>query len=84
MNDNEKSNKKTYKADVYVLALLKTKDPSKLNLLDMKQWIFYLLSRKKLSSITNNGNSISLSKLEKEGIRPVMFSEIKKTIRKLI
>src|SRR5690606_25009218 len=34
-----------YKADVYVLAYIDTKDPQTLNLLDLDQWKFFVLSK---------------------------------------
>lgn len=65
-----------YKSDIYILSLLKHKDPSTLNILDMNQWCFWVLSKDKIKEITKNGNSISLTKLEKLNIESVSFKDI--------
>jgi len=65
-----------YKSDIYVLALFKHQDPATLDILNMDQWCFWVLSRDKLKEITKNGNSISLNRLEKLKIEPVSFQEL--------
>ena len=65
-----------YKSDVYILALLKHKDPATLDILDMDQWCFYVLSRERVREITKDGNSVSLKRLEKLGVAPVQFKSI--------
>lgn len=65
-----------YKSDIYVLALLKHQDPATLDILNMDQWCFWVLSRDKLKEVSKNGNSISLNRLEKQKIEPVSFQEL--------
>ena len=73
---------KDYKSDIYVLALFKHQDHSTLDILDMSQWCFWVLSREKIKEVTKNGNSVSLAKLEKLGIEPIGFSELSRQISK--
>ena len=65
-----------YKSDIYVLALLKHQDHATLDILDMDQWCFWVLSKEKIREITKNGNSVSLIKLQKLKIEPISFSDI--------
>jgi len=69
-----------YKSDIYVLALLKHKDHSTLDILNMDQWCFYVLTKDKIKEITKNGNSVSLIKLQKFNIEPATFNNLNKTI----
>jgi len=63
-----------YKADIYVFCLLKHQDPSTLDILDMDQWCFYILTKERVKEIAKNGNSISLVRLEKMNIKSVDFN----------
>ncbi len=72
-----------YKSDIYVLALFKHQNPATLDILDMNQWCFWVLPKEKIKEITKNGNSVSLIKLQKFGIEPIIFSELNKTILSL-
>ncbi len=69
-----------YKADIYVLCLFHHKETETLNILDMDQWSFYVLSKDKLKQISNDSSSISLVSLEKQNITPVSFNELRKTV----
>lgn len=69
-----------YKSDIYILALFKHQDHATLDILDMDQWCFFVLSKEKIKETTKNGNSISLTKLEKFNIPPVSFNELSKVI----
>lgn len=66
-----------YKADVYVMALFKHKEHATLDILDLDQWEFYVLSRDELAVGIKNGNSISIERLNKLGCRPVGFDGLK-------
>jgi hypothetical protein len=66
-----------YKSDIYVLALFKHQEHSSLDILDMDQWCFYVLSKEEIRCITKDGGSVSLSKLSKNNINPVAFSDLK-------
>ncbi|MFH1694703.1 MAG: hypothetical protein ABH880_03045 [Patescibacteria group bacterium] len=72
---------KDYKADVYVLALFNHKDPETLDILDMNQWRFYIFTKEKIKEITNNGLSVSLTKLNRLDVKPYRFKEIVEVIR---
>ncbi|PCH92229.1 hypothetical protein COB80_00330 [Candidatus Kaiserbacteria bacterium] len=69
--------KKDYKAQYYILALLDHQETETLNILDLNQWKFFVLTKNELKSISNDGISVSLVKIQKSGIRPVLFSELK-------
>jgi hypothetical protein len=73
-----------YKSDIYVLALFKHQDHATLDILDIDQWCFYVLSREEIKRITKDGNSISLQRLNKHNISPNSFNEIKQTIVALV
>ena len=79
-NDNTKS----YKAELYVLCLVKHKDPKTLNLLDLEQWCFYILTKKELQIISNDSSSISITKLEKNSVEPLQYKEIKDYIDTIV
>ncbi len=65
-----------FKSDIYVLALFKHQDHATLDILNMDQWSFWVLSRKKIMEITKNGNSVTLTRLEKNNIKPIQFLQI--------
>lgn len=69
-----------YKAEVYVLALLMHKDPKTLNILDMDQWVFYVLSRDQLRLVSNDSSRVTLAHLMKHGSKEVGFSDLAGTI----
>jgi len=73
-----------YKADVYVLALQNHKETETLDLLDLDQWEFYVLSKEQIKEITKNGNTISLIKLEKAQITPQGIKSLNMAIQKVI
>lgn len=76
----EMSTESTYKADIYILALLRHKDHATLNILDLSQWIFYILTRDEIAAVTNNGNSVSSDKLEKNGFYGAPFAAIRRYV----
>ncbi len=69
-----------YKADVYVLALQNNKDTETLNLIDLDQWSFFVLSKEQIKKITNNGNSVSLSRLLKTKHNQIPFEKLSESI----
>lgn len=69
-----------YKSDIYVLSLFKHQDHATLDILDMDQWCFWVLTKDKIKEITKNGNSVSLIKLQKFDIKPISFGELNKAI----
>ena len=65
-----------YKSDIYILALFKHKDHATLDILDMDQWCFWILTKDKVRELSKNGNSVSLVRLEKMGITAVDFGKL--------
>lgn len=76
--------KKDYKADIYILCLVDHKNPETLNLLDLKQWSFYILTREELKNTSNNSNTITITKLEKNKVIPVEYNNLKNYVNKII
>ena len=70
-----------YKSDIYVLALFKHQDHATLDILDMDQWCFYVLTKEKLREISKNRSSVSLSLLNKNNIDSIPFSSLKDSIQ---
>ena len=65
-----------YKSDVYVFALFMHKDHETLDILDMNQWCFWVLTKDKLREVTKDRSSLSMVKLQKLGIEPVAFNDL--------
>jgi len=72
-----------YKSDIYVLALFKHQDHATLDILNMDQWCFWVLTKDKIKEVTKNGNSISLIRLEKLNLEPISFSKIVEAVSNL-
>jgi len=72
----KRSKEKSYKSDIYVLAFVHHIYTDTLNLLDLNQWSFFVLSREEVKQMSKDGNSISLSRLCKEGCVPVLFNHL--------
>lgn len=62
---NRQVNEATRHADIYVMCLLKHKDKSTVNPLDMAQWTFYVLSRIELDNYMRSKHSITLASLKR-------------------
>lgn len=77
---SELSKTPEYKSDVYVLALFKHQDHASLDILDMDQWCFYVLSRDRIREISKDKNSVSLYLLQKHCIEPVSFTDLANVI----
>lgn len=69
-----------YKSDIYILALFKHQDHATLDILDMDQWCFYVLTKERLREISKNRSSVSLSLLNKNNIDSVSFKDIQHSI----
>jgi hypothetical protein len=72
-----------YKADIYVLALQHHKEHSSFDILDMRQWSFYILTRSRIAQIASDGKSVSIGRLIEHDVIPVAFTDISATIRGL-
>lgn len=79
-----RDNKKEYKADIYVLCFVDHKDIETLDLLDLEQWSFFILTKEQLKNISNDGSSISLTKLEKNDVASIKYVEVKEYIDNII
>ena len=66
-----------HNADVYVAALLATRDRAKVNPLDLDQWQFYVLPRADVVSRTK----WSLSQLRDHGIAPVPYGGLRRAVQ---
>ena len=67
-------------SDVYVFCLLKHKDQSTINPLNLNQWDFYVISTLKLNEIMPNAKSITLRKLEGIDSKKCSFKKLKQYI----
>jgi hypothetical protein len=70
-----------YKSDIYILCLFKHKEAETLDILDLDQWCFWVLSKERLKEVSKNANSVSLKRLEKVGIEPIGFGQINEAIK---
>src|SRR3989338_8286239 len=80
VSQNLKERPIDYKSDIYVLSLFKHQDHATLDILDMDQWCFWVLTKDKIKEITKNGNSVSLIKLQKFKIESISFGSLNKAI----
>ncbi len=80
VNQSIKERPIDYKSDIYVLSLFKHQEHATLDILDMDQWCFWVLTKDKIKEITKNGNSVSLIKLEKFNLESISFRDLSKTI----
>lgn len=69
-----------YKSEIYVLALFRHKETETLDILDLNQWCFYILSKERIKGITGDKSAVSLRLLEKHNIAPVAFGELKEAV----
>lgn len=72
-----------YKSDIYILALFKHQDHATLDILDMDQWCFFIMSRNEIERVSGGRGSISLALLQKNRIDPVNFGDISDAIKSL-
>lgn len=72
-----------YKSDVYVLTLFKHQDHATLDILDMAQWCFYVLTQDQVREVSKDGNSVSLVRLNKHQIEPYSFDNLKEKVESL-
>jgi hypothetical protein len=76
----KKDEQKEYKSDIYVLALLNHQETETLDILNLDQWCFYVLSKETLEILSKNRSAVTIITLQKNGIQPVSFSELKQAI----
>ncbi|MBI2473941.1 hypothetical protein HYV70_05320 [Candidatus Uhrbacteria bacterium] len=83
VGDFQKNEQKEYKSDIYVLALLNHMETETLDILDLNQWCFYVLSKETLKVISRDKSAVSLSTLQKHNVEPVGFDALKTKIESL-
>lgn len=69
-----------YKSDIYILALFKHQEHATLDILDMDQWCFYVLSKEQLRLVSKDRSSVSLLRLEKESVKAEIFADLPQVI----
>jgi len=81
---NRFAKEKKRQADIYVFCLLHHKDNETINPMDLSQWMFYIVSTKKLDKDCPNMKTISLSRLKK--LNPIVcsFHELKEAIENIV
>lgn len=73
----------TRSSDYYIFCLYLEKEFSKINILDLNGWQFYILPTEFIENRFRKQKSISLSRL-KEYCSPIKYNQIKDTVEKLI
>lgn len=79
---NERSSEIIRQADVYVFCLLKHKEQSSINPLNMDQWVFYVLSTDTLNQSLGPQKTISLNSLKKLNPNKVNYGDLRASITK--
>lgn len=72
-----------YKADIYVLCLFHHIETETLDILDLDQWSFYVLSKEQIKEISGDSSNLSLTKLKKKEIPEIRFNDLKPIIKGL-
>jgi hypothetical protein len=80
---NEMDTEAKRQADVYVFCLLKERDKSKINPLELDQWDFYILPTSKLDHAFPVQKTISLASLLKLNPRKVKYGQIKPCVEEV-
>jgi hypothetical protein len=81
VNLPKRSDLKEFKADVYVFAFQKERDPALWNAMDLSQWEFYVCTRTELATFAED--SVSLRKLRSH-VGSVSASELASRVRTII
>jgi len=79
----EMQKESTFNADIYIICYFKSRDHHSANPLDLNQWEFFTLTKKQVIKVLNGRKSISLKKLEKQGLKPIRAHELKNTIHSI-
>ena len=67
-------------SDIYIFCLLNHKDKNTVNPLNLSQWVFYVLSTKKINKYFGDKKSISLKTLEKY-VNLINYDQLKETVQ---
>lgn len=80
----KRSDKKAdYKSDIYVLCLFHHRKTDTLDILDLDQWSFYVLSKDEIREVSDDSSSLSLSKLIKSKITEIKFNDLEPNIKEM-
>jgi hypothetical protein len=71
-------------ADIYILCLLNHKDKLTVNPLNIEQWEFYILPTSLLNELLPVQKSLSLGFLDKNGVAPCGYYDIRNHVEKLL
>lgn len=77
---NKRSDISARSADVYVFCILKHKEKSTVNPLNLNQWEFYVVSTIQLNNTIGNQKTIGINSLKKL-TAPVDYSELEKEVK---
>ncbi|MBN2675696.1 MAG: hypothetical protein JXR30_00390 [Alphaproteobacteria bacterium] len=83
LNTNKYDEDIKRQSDVYVFCLLKHKDKKTVNVLDLSQWVFYVVKTSVLNEKLGNQKKISLSTLSRLNINECSFNEIRNLVNKI-
>lgn len=73
----------TFNADLYILCYFKTDNHKEANPIDLKQWEFFIFTKKQIKKILSGQKSISLKRILGLGIKPIYADNLKKEVLKL-
>lgn len=76
----KKSVTKEYKADIYILSLLAHKETATLDILNLDQWVFFVLTREQVKEFSKDKGIITIASLDRNNVLPVSFDKLKQTI----
>jgi len=74
---NKRGLEKILKSDIYIFCYNNNKDIENFNILDLSQWIFYIVKRNEVEELVTKSGVITLKKLENTVIEPLVFDKIK-------
>ncbi len=69
-----------FNADIYVLCYFNEKEREKADPMNLDQWNFWVFSQNEIIELLNGKKSISVKKLEENGIKSLNFNELKLAI----
>ena len=70
--------------DIYVFVLLLGNTREEADVLRLENWEFYVVETKQINAICGDNQSISLSRLKREGVLPCAYDELKARIDAII
>jgi hypothetical protein len=80
---NEYASKPDYNADIYVVCCFMPESHARANLLDVSQWEFYVLSRRRLIEILDGRKKLAVNRLKACGEQAVLFDQLSGAVRSI-